>query len=54
MVWGLEHHPAERLDMQLRGRAGRQGDPGETRFAASPDDDLAALAPSASPCDASR
>jgi hypothetical protein len=33
--------------MQLRGRAGRQGDPGETRFATSPDDELAALAPPA-------
>ncbi len=54
MVWGLEHHPAERLDMQLRGRAGRQGDPGETRFAVSPDDDLAALAPSAPPHEATR
>ena len=46
MVWGLDHHPAPRLDMQLRGRAGRQGDPGESRFASSPDDELAALATS--------
>jgi preprotein translocase subunit SecA len=38
MVWGLEHHPALRLDMQLRGRAGRQGDPGETCFAVCPTD----------------
>ena len=33
MVWGVEHHPARRLDGQLRGRSGRQGDPGESRFA---------------------
>ena len=38
MVWGLEHHPARRLDMQLRGRSGRQGDPGETCFAVCPTD----------------
>lgn len=38
MVWGLEHHPALRLDMQLRGRSGRQGDPGETCFAVCPAD----------------
>ena len=44
MVWGLEHHPSRRLDMQLRGRAGRQGDPGESCFAACPDDELTALA----------
>ena len=34
MVWGVEHHPSRRLDEQLRGRSGRQGDPGESRFAA--------------------
>lgn len=45
MVWGLEHHPTRRLDGQLRGRAGRQGDPGESRFAACPEDELAAYAP---------
>jgi hypothetical protein len=38
MVWGVEHHPARRLDLQLRGRAGRQGDPGETRFAVADDE----------------
>jgi hypothetical protein len=32
-VWGVQHHAARRLDLQLRGRAGRQGDPGESRFA---------------------
>jgi len=40
MVWGLGHHPSRRLDQQLRGRAGRQGDPGTTCFATSPDDDV--------------
>ncbi|HEX7165374.1 MAG TPA: hypothetical protein VF230_00185, partial [Acidimicrobiales bacterium] len=49
MVWGLGHHPAHRLDMQLRGRAGRQGDPGETRFASAMDDDLVRLAPPNTP-----
>lgn len=40
MVWGVEHHPSRRLDDQLRGRAGRQGDPGESRFAASATHDV--------------
>ena len=40
MIWGFEHHPSRRLDMQLRGRAGRQGDPGETRFASCPADEV--------------
>lgn len=40
MVWGVEHHRARRLDLQLRGRSGRQGDPGETQFAACPDDEV--------------
>ncbi len=42
MVWGLGHHPNRRLDQQLRGRAGRQGDPGMSRFATAPDDDVPA------------
>ncbi|MEY2425719.1 MAG: preprotein translocase subunit SecA, partial [Actinomycetota bacterium] len=42
MVWALGHHPSRRLDHQLRGRAGRQGDPGTTCFATSPDDDVPA------------
>lgn len=41
MVWGFEHHPSRRHDMQLVGRSGRQGDPGESRFAACPDDEIA-------------
>jgi preprotein translocase subunit SecA len=43
MVWGLEHNPAHRLDMQLRGRSGRQGDPGESCFAACDDDEVAQI-----------
>ena len=43
MVWGVEHHPAQRLDMQLRGRSGRQGDTGETRFAVAATDALVEL-----------
>lgn len=39
MVWGVEHHPSRRLDAQLRGRAGRQGDPGESRFLAAASED---------------
>ncbi len=31
-VLGTERHEARRIDNQLRGRSGRQGDPGETRF----------------------
>lgn len=41
-VWGLDHHRAARLDLQVIGRSGRQGDPGASRFAVAPDDDLAA------------
>src|SRR5207245_4807037 len=37
---GTERHESRRIDNQLRGRAGRQGDPGETRFYLSLDDDL--------------
>ncbi|MEZ6209232.1 MAG: preprotein translocase subunit SecA [Candidatus Paceibacterota bacterium] len=39
-VLGTERHEARRIDDQLRGRAGRQGDPGETQFFVSLDDDL--------------
>ena len=39
-VIGTEHHEARRIDNQLRGRAGRQGDPGSSRFYASLDGDL--------------
>jgi preprotein translocase subunit SecA len=39
-VMGTERHEARRIDNQLRGRSGRQGDPGETRFFLSLDDDL--------------
>jgi preprotein translocase subunit SecA len=40
MVIGTERHDARRVDNQLRGRAGRQGDPGETRFYVSLEDKL--------------
>lgn len=40
MIIGTERHESRRIDNQLRGRAGRQGDPGETRFYLSADDDL--------------
>ena len=43
MVWGLEHHPSRRHDLQLIGRSGRQGDPGESRFAVSADDEIAQM-----------
>lgn len=39
-VMGTERHEARRIDNQLRGRAGRQGDPGESRFYVSLEDDL--------------
>ncbi len=39
-ILGTERHEARRIDNQLRGRAGRQGDPGSTRFYVSLDDDL--------------
>ena len=42
-VIGTERHEARRIDNQLRGRAGRQGDPGETRFFISLEDDLMRL-----------
>lgn len=39
-VFGTERHEARRIDNQLRGRAGRQGDPGVTQFYLSMEDDL--------------
>ncbi len=39
-VIGTERHESRRIDNQLRGRSGRQGDPGETRFYVALDDDL--------------
>ena len=39
-ILGTERHEARRIDNQLRGRAGRQGDPGESRFYISLEDDL--------------
>ncbi len=42
-VVGTERHEARRIDNQLRGRSGRQGDPGETRFYLSGQDDLVRL-----------
>ncbi len=39
-IIGTERHEARRIDNQLRGRAGRQGDPGESRFYLSLEDDL--------------
>lgn len=39
-VVGTERHDARRIDLQLRGRCGRQGDPGSSRFFLSLDDDL--------------
>lgn len=40
VVLGSERHEARRIDNQLRGRGGRQGDPGETQFYVSTEDDL--------------
>jgi Preprotein translocase subunit SecA (ATPase, RNA helicase) len=40
LVIGTEKHESRRIDNQLRGRAGRQGDPGESRFILSLEDDL--------------
>ena len=39
-ILGTERHEARRIDNQLRGRAGRQGDPGESRFYVALDDEL--------------
>lgn len=43
MIIGTERHESRRIDNQLRGRSGRQGDPGETRFFMSLEDDLMRL-----------
>jgi preprotein translocase subunit SecA len=48
-VIGTTRHEARRIDHQLRGRAGRQGDPGETRFFVSREDDLVVKYGGASP-----
>lgn len=42
-ILGTERHESRRIDNQLRGRAGRQGDPGDTRFIISLEDDLMRL-----------
>jgi len=42
-ILGTERHEARRIDNQLRGRAGRQGDPGSSRFFISLEDDLARI-----------
>jgi preprotein translocase subunit SecA len=42
-ILGTERHEARRIDNQLRGRSGRQGDPGESRFFLSAQDDLVRL-----------
>ena len=44
-IIGTERHESRRIDNQLRGRAGRQGDPGESRFFLSAEDDLSACSP---------
>ncbi|MEG0019207.1 MAG: preprotein translocase subunit SecA, partial [Oscillospiraceae bacterium] len=43
LILGTERHESRRIDNQLRGRAGRQGDPGATRFYVSLEDDLMRL-----------
>lgn len=43
VIMGTERHETRRIDNQLRGRSGRQGDPGETRFYLSLEDDLMRL-----------
>jgi len=42
-ILGTERHESRRIDLQLRGRAGRQGDPGESQFFVSLEDDLMRL-----------
>src|SRR2546421_9166376 len=42
-IFGTERHESRRIDNQLRGRSGRQGDPGESRFYLSAEDDLVRL-----------
>jgi hypothetical protein len=46
MVWGVEHHASRRLDGQLSGRTGRQGAPGEARYAVAADEPLLEVADS--------
>jgi len=43
LIVGTERHESRRIDNQLRGRAGRQGDPGESRFFLSAEDDVIRL-----------
>ena len=43
LILGTERHESRRIDNQLRGRAGRQGDPGESLFFLSAEDDLVRL-----------
>src|SRR5215207_2224512 len=43
LIVGTERHESRRIDNQLRGRSGRQGDPGESRFFLSAEDDLVRL-----------
>ena len=43
LILGTERHESRRIDNQLRGRSGRQGDPGESRFFLSAEDDLIRL-----------
>lgn len=42
-ILGTERHESRRIDNQLRGRAGRQGDPGESKFFVSMEDELMRL-----------
>ena len=42
-ICGTERHESRRIDNQLRGRSGRQGDPGESRFYLSAEDELIRL-----------
>src|SRR5690606_5637715 len=42
-ILGTERHESRRIDLQLRGRSGRQGDPGESQFYVSLEDDLMRL-----------
>ena len=42
-ILGTERHESRRIDNQLRGRSGRQGDPGESRFYLSTEDDIMRL-----------
>ena len=42
-IIGTERHESRRIDNQLRGRSGRQGDPGESKFYISLEDDIMRL-----------